>query len=284
MVTAKKKIGTVKKAAKKTAASGGASRASKSSKAAKKVAVKKAANSKKPVVSVVMPAHNAAEFIDDTIHSVLGQSFEDFELIVVDDHSTDKTLEVVGQFGDTRIRVISCKRNGGAAKARNRGVKAARGRYIAFIDADDLWQPSKLLRQVQFMEEKDCAFSFGSYVFADASGKPNGKVVRVPSTITYKQALKNTTIWTSTVMFDMKKLSKQDIEMPDVRRGQDTATWWKVLKKIDKAYGLPDVVAIYRRSDGSLSANKLVALKRTWNLYRNVEHLSIVKSWHCFSW
>lgn len=224
----KKKTGTVKAA-----------------KAASKVVRKKtkpvkAAASKKPVVSVVMPVFNGAAFIDDTIHSVLGQTFEDFELIVVDDASTDKTLEVVGQFGDARIRVIACKRNGGAAKARNRGVKAARGRYIAFIDADDLWQPSKLLRQVQFMEEKDCAFSFGSYVFADAKGRPNGKVVRVPSEI--NSAPRSSVILISTVVVDTKKFSKGSLKFSD-----DTKeTWQTILEKTGKACGLDSVVAIRR--------------------------------------
>jgi teichuronic acid biosynthesis glycosyltransferase TuaG len=173
-------------------------------------------------------------------------------------------------------------KNSGAAQARNKGIRASKGAFLCFIDADDLWQPDKLTSQLDFMAETDAAFSFTSYVFANAEGKPNGKVVRVPSTITYKQALRNTTIWTSTVMFDMSKLTKDDVEMPDVKRGQDTATWWKVLKKIDKAYGMWKVMAIYRRSDKSLSSNKLTALKRTWNLYRNVEHLNFVRSSFCF--
>lgn len=249
------------------------------------MAVKKSSKKsvlKGPLVSIVMPAYNAAGFIDDTIHSILGQTYENWELIVVDDHSSDNTLEVLKQFKSERIRVIACKKNGGAAKARNRGVRASKGAFLCFIDADDLWQPSKLERQLEFMKETGAAFSFTSYVFADSKGRPNGKVVRVPSSITYKQALKNTTIWTSTVMFDMKRLSKKDVEMVDVRRGQDTATWWKVLKKVERAYGMREVMAIYRRSDGSLSSNKLTALKRTWNLYRNVEHLNVFKSSFCF--
>ena len=239
---------------------------------------------KGPLVSVVMPVHNGEKFIDEAIHSVLGQTYDNWELIVVDDASSDSTLEILGHFSSSRIRVIALEQNGGAAKARNRGIAAARGQFICFLDADDLWQPSKLKKQLEFAKETEAAFMFGSYVFADASGRPNGKVVRVPSTITYKQALKNATIWTSTVMFDMRTLKKGDIKMPDVRRGQDTATWRKVLKKIGRAYGLGDVVAIYRRSDGTLSANKIAAMKRTWNLYRNVEHLSFLKSLHCFSW
>lgn len=247
---------------------------------ATKKSKKSALNSAKnlgPLVSIVVPMHNATDFIDETIHSVLGQTYKNWELILVDDASSDNTLEVVKQFANEKIRVISCKRNGGAAKARNRGVAAARGRYVCFLDADDLWQPSKLERQIEFMKETGAAFSYASYVFADASGRPNGKVVRVPSTITYKQALKNTTIWTSTVMFDMKKLGKKDIRMPDVK-SEDTATWWKVLRKVDCAFGMKEVMAIYRRSGKTLSSNKLVSVKRIWNLYRNCEGLNVIKS------
>ena len=134
------------------------------------------------------------------------------------------------------------------------------------------------------MKEKDCAFSFTSYEFADEKGIGNGKIVRVPKKINYREALKNTTIWTSTVMFDVKKLGKELIQMPNVKRGQDTATWWKVLKQIPYAYGIDEVLSYYRRTNDSLSSNKIRALKRTWNLYRNVEHLNIFYSFYNFCW
>jgi teichuronic acid biosynthesis glycosyltransferase TuaG len=147
-----------------------------------------------------------------------------------------------------------------------------------------LWEPHKLEKQVHFMQEKDCAFSFTGYEFADEAGVPNGKKVYVPAVISYKQALKNTTIWTSTVMFDLSKLTKSDVYMPNVRRGQDTATWWKVLKIVDSAYGVDEVLSYYRRYASSLSSNKLKALQRTWNLYRKVEHLNIFISAYSFNW
>ena len=194
-----------------------------------------------PLVSIVMPAHNAAEFIDDAIHSVLGQTYENWELLVVDDASDDNTLEVVKQFGDARIRVISCKCNGGAAKARNRGVRAARGAVLCFIDADDLWQPGKLAAQLDFMKEKDAAFVFASYVFADSKGRPNGKVVRVPSVVesSFRQFGKSSAILTSTVMFDMNKIAKADAMM-DEGKGK----WQRALEKLGQAYGMYPVMAI----------------------------------------
>ena len=145
-----------------------------------------------------------------------------------------------------------------------------------------MWDKYKLEKQVNFIKNNQCAFSFTGYEFADVNGKPTGKKVYIPHMISYRQALRNTTIWTSTVMFDMTILSKDDIYMPNVVRGQDTATWWKVLKKIKYAYGLNEILAFYRRSAGTLSSNKFIALKRTWNLYRNVEHLGFFYSLYNF--
>ena len=153
------------------------------------------------------------------------------------------------------------------------------------MDADDLWNKDKLKRQVEFMKNNNCVFSFTGYEFANEDGIGNGKIVTVPFKINYKQALKNTTIWTSTVMFDIKKLGGRElIKMPNVRRGQDTATWWKVLKTGIDAYGLNETLSLYRRSNNTLSSNKIKALKRTWNLYRNVEKLSIFTSVYNFCW
>ena len=239
-----------------------------------------------PLVSIVTPVHNGKDFFAETIETVSAQSYKNWEWIIVDDKSDDGTPEMIKKtIKDKKldnVRLIQLKENSGAAKARNTGIQASKGEYLCFLDADDLWDKEKLSKQVAFMQVGDYAFSFTGYEFADAEGKPNGKVVSVPEKISYKQALKNTTIWTSTVMFDMDKLSKEDVLMPDVRRGQDTATWWKVLKKIDYAYGLNEVLSFYRRSAGSLSSNKLTALKRTWNLYRNVEHLGFCRSCGCF--
>ncbi|MBR5647781.1 glycosyltransferase family 2 protein [Candidatus Saccharibacteria bacterium] len=235
-------------------------------------------NLKNPLVSIVTPVYNGEDFFAETIKTVLLQSYTNWEWIIVDDGSTDKTLDIIKECKSKKIKVIKSEGNDGAAKSRNKGIKASSGDFLCFLDADDLWESKKIEEQINFMREKDCAFSFTSYEFADASGKPNGRIVSVPTKITYKQALKNTTIWTSTVMFDMRKMSKEDVMMPDVWRGQDTATWWKVLKKIDYACGLNEVLSYYRRGRASLSSNKFTALKRTWNLYRNVERFGIVKS------
>ena len=238
------------------------------------------------LVSIVVPVYNAEKFLEDTINTVLNQTYTNWELILVNDCSKDNSINIINKYveQDSRIRLHNNETNSKAAVSRNNGITDSKGRFICFLDADDKWDSTKLEKQIRFMKENDYAFSFTSYEFADEKCVPNGKQVRVPNKINYKQALKNTTIWTSTVMFDMTKLSKEDIYMPNVARGQDTATWWKVLKKIDYAYGLDEVLSYYRRSEGTLSSNKFVALKRTWILYRNVEHLNIFYSMYCFFW
>lgn len=240
------------------------------------------------LVSIIVPVYNAEEFINDTIKTVQDQTYKNWELIMIDDCSTDRSTEQILKYKSDKIKLIKLKKNSGAAICRNTGMKEAKGRYIAFLDADDLWKKEKLEVQLEFMKDKKCAFSFTGYEFADKDGVGNGKIVKVPEKINYKQALKNTTIWTSTVMFNMNKLKKEDIYMPDVKRGQDTATWWKVLKTGVEAYGLNKNLSIYRRSTGTLSSNKFKALKRTWDLYRNVERLNIFYSlynflWYCFN-
>ena len=232
-------------------------------------------------VSIVVPVYNAEDCISDTIMSVLKQSYNEYELLLVDDSSTDNSRGIMAGFLSDRVRMIENTEAKGAAGARNSGIGEATGRYIAFLDADDLWDPDKLTRQVRFMKEKDAAFSYTGYEFADERGRGLGKIVRVPETITYREALKNTTIFTSTVMFDMNLLHKEDILMPYVK-SEDTATWWKVLKKTETAYGLDESLTLYRRMGKSLSSNKLEAIRRIWNLYRKTEKLGLLYSIYCF--
>jgi len=232
------------------------------------------------LVSVVIPVYNAESCIGDTIKSIQAQSYTNWEIIMVDDGSSDRSVEIMKELVTDNISLIEAGK-GSAAKARNKGIEAAKGRFIAFLDADDLWDPEKLTKQLAFMEEHDAAFTFTGYEFADEYGVSVKKLVQVPLKITYKQALKNTTIFTSTVIFDMKKLTKEQIMMPDIK-SEDTATWWKVLKTGITAYGLNEGLTLYRRQSGTLSANKIEAIRRIWNLYRKAEGLSVPYSCLCF--
>lgn len=240
------------------------------------------------MVSIIVPVYNAASYIEETISMVRRQSYQDWELILVNDCSKDESLSVIESYlkrqPDDRIRVIDKKVNEGAAKARNTGLDAATGRYIAFLDADDLWYPEKLTKEMQFMEKRGVGFVFSGYEFGDEEGIPTGKATRVPKTLTYKQALTRTVIFTSTVLFDTEIVDKELIYMPNVP-SEDSATWWKILKTGIVAYGIDERLVVYRRPGKSLSSDKTKAVKRIWNLYRNVEKLNFIYSAVCmFFW
>lgn len=242
----------------------------------------------KETVSIITPVYNVKKFITETMDCVRNQTYPDWELLLVEDGSSDGTPEAINEYisrtGDGRIRLIVLPSNVGAARARNKGLEEANGRYIAYLDADDLWVPEKLEKELAFMQEKQAAFAFTGYEFADENGKGTGKIVRVPETLSYKEALKNTTIFTTTVMFDTERIPKEMLEMP-VIKSEDTALWWKVLRSGYTAYGLDENLVKYRRAGKSLSSNKLEALRRIWNLYRKAEGMNILSSaWHFCFW
>jgi len=233
------------------------------------------------MISIITPVYKAEKYIRQTIESVLAQTYTDWELILVDDCSPDGSADVIRSFDDPRIRLICQQTNTGAAEARNRGIREAKGRYIAFLDADDIWYSNKLDSELQFMGRQDAGFVFCSYEFGDEEAVPTGKMVRVPKKLTYREALSRTVIFTSTVMIDTQKIGKPF--MPDVK-SEDTATWWDILKKAETAYGLDQALVIYRRPDSSLSSDKKEAVRRIWNLYKR-EGLSFpAASLHMFRW
>ena len=237
------------------------------------------------MVSVVVPVYHAEKYIEETMDCVCAQTYLNWEMLLVVDGPEDPTVEVIQKYlektGEKRIRLFIQDKNQGAALARNRGVAEAKGRYIAYLDADDLWMPDKLEKEVNFVKQKDAAFAFTGYEFADENGKGTGKVVKVPEKLTYKEALKNTTIFTTTVMFDTEKIDKAMLKMPNMR-SEDTALWWRILREGYTAYGLNENLVLYRRPAVSLSSNKIVAIKRIWNLYRQAEKLSIPYSCYNF--
>ncbi|MBO4679442.1 MAG: glycosyltransferase family 2 protein [Lachnospiraceae bacterium] len=236
------------------------------------------------MISIIVPVYNAEKFIKETVKSVLNQTYTDFELLLVDDCSKDGSVQAIESFEDPRVILLKQEQNAGAYAARNRGLKEAKGRYIAFIDSDDLWEPCKLERELAFMEREDAGFVFTGYEFADENCVGTGKVVKVPHTITFKQALSNTTIFTSTVLIDREKIPDELIEMPHIA-SEDTATWWRILKAGHIGYGLNENLVKYRRSKGSLSSDKIEALRRIWGLYRKIAGLSVVSSaWYFVGW
>lgn len=239
----------------------------------------------KELVSIIVPVYNANKYIEATVKTVQEQSYENWELLLVDDGSTDGSTETIKRIveADVTNRIVPLfpEEHGSAARARNFGLEHAKGRYIAFLDADDLWEKDKLTEELSFMKEKEAGFVFTGYEFADANGKGTGKVVKVPETLSYKQALKNTTIFTSTVLIDLEKIDRSLVMMPEMK-SEDTATWYKILRNGNLAYGLDKNLVKYRRVAQSLSSNKLEAIRRIWNLYRKAEKLSVVYSAYNF--
>lgn len=233
----------------------------------------------KELISIIVPVYNVEKYILETIDSVKRQTYTNWELLLVEDGSKDKTVEVIEQYlqetGEQRVKLIRLPQNVGAAGARNHGMELARGRYVAYLDADDLWRPEKLEHEIAFMREKDCAFAFTGYEFADENGVGLGKIVHVPEQLDYEEALGNTTIFTSTVMFDTAKIEKDMLMMPKVK-SEDTALWWQILRQGYTAYGLDENLVNYRRAGKSLSSNKLEAIRRIWKLYER-EQLSLGK-------
>lgn len=238
-------------------------------------------------ISIVMPVYNAAPWLARTVELVQRQTCPDWELILVDDHSADESARIAAGLAeaDGRIRLL-CQKNGvkGAANARNLGTCRARGRYLAFLDADDVWKADKLEKELAFLKEKNAAFVFTAYEFGDENGAGTGKIVHVPEKLTYRQALSRTVIFTSTVLFDRAKIPEELLLMPDVK-SEDTAAWWRILRSGYTAYGLDENLAIYRRPKKSLSSNKAAALSRIWKLYRKQEKLSVLCSaWYFCFW
>ena len=174
------------------------------------------------------------------------------------------------------------RKNQGAAIARNIAVKNGTGRYIAYLDSDDRWKQDKLEKQVKFMLNKGCGFSCTSYEVVDSMGKSLNKIVHMLDKVDYRGFLTNNLLQTVGIMVDTNKVGKEYLEMPNIRRRQDAATWMQILKAGYPCYGLYEVLAEYRRTPKSLSSNKFKAVIGTWKLYREVEQLPFLLSCYCF--
>lgn len=234
-----------------------------------------------PAVSVVTPVWNAAATLAETVASVREQTFADWEMLLVDDGSTDgsRALAEALAAADPRIRLLVQEANTGAAAARNRAIRAARGRFIAFLDADDLWRPEKLARQVPVLAAGH-PLVFAAYRRIAADGRPLG-IVRPPARVSRSDLLKGNAIGCLTAVYDTAALGR--VEMPQVARRQDYGLWLELLRRTPHAHGLPEVLADYRVRAGSLSADKRAAARATWALLREVEGLPRHRAAWCFA-
>lgn len=237
------------------------------------------------LVSVITPAYNSAKFIEETIASVRSQTYSNWEMLVIDDCSEDNTCEVVEKIAtvDRRIKLIRLRENVGVGMARNIAIKAAKGRFIAFLDSDDLWLPQKLEKQIKFMIENNVAFSYTQYQRILENGNIVSGIVTIPKSLTYWELLKNTAIAILTVVIDIEKTGL--IEMVSQRSYSsyaDLLLWLSLLKKGLIAYGIQENLALYRIVEGSMSSNKLKNAIGVWKIYRQIEKLNLpVASW-CF--
>lgn len=217
-------------------------------------------------VSVVIPAYNTAKFIKNTLNSVISQTYSNLEIIVIDDASTDDTLNVIKSFKDKRIVLLKNKVNLGVSDTRNRGIRKATGRFLCFLDSDDIWDKMKVERQVASMKESKADISCTDYYFCSSKGEVKS-YVKVPSLISYEYALKNTTIFISTVMIDLDKVDREDVHMLPYTIAQDTLLFWGLLKKYDVIHGFNGIPSKYIRRKGSLSANKIKAVIGSFRAY-----------------
>lgn len=233
------------------------------------------------LVSIITPSYNSAHFITKTIESVIEQTYQEWEIIIVDDCSTDNSIDIVKEYQtkDSRVKLIQLARNSGPAVARNKAIEEARGRYIAFLDSDDIWFSQKLEKQIPFMKEKDAVLSYTSYQKIEEDGTPRG-TVKVPVSVNYKKMLNSNYIPCSTAVLDSYKLGK--VLMPNILKRQDYGLWLKILKMGHIAYGINEPLAYYRVRRCSVSSNKLIAAKYQWKVYREVEKLDIFNSAYHF--
>lgn len=222
------------------------------------------------MVSIVMPSYNTGKYIKETIESVLAQSYSNWELIIVDDCSTDNTDDVVSQYlKDNRIRYLKNETNSGAAVSRNRALREAKGKWIAFLDSDDLWEPEKLKNQISFMENNDYHFSYTNYVEINEESLLNGKSVTGPKRITKHGMYNYCWMGCLTVMYNAEKVGL--IQIADIKKNNDYAMWLKVCKKAN-CYLLDETLARYRKRSGSISNHGYMKLiKWHYKLYREAE-------------
>jgi len=230
------------------------------------------------LVSVIIPIFNSEKFISKTLDSVINQTYKNYEIIIVDDCSLDKSYEMIKKYlvEYSNIIYLKLEKNSGAAIARNKALELAHGRYVAFLDSDDLWYKKKLEKQLMLLKSKKCVISYTAIEIIDENDKLLKNKRNVINEINYNFLLKNTMIATSTVVID-RNISG-DFAMPLIRSGQDYATWLMLLRNGDIACGINEVLVKYRKCKGSLSSRKYKNIKKVWKIQVYNEHIQPAKA------
>ena len=236
---------------------------------------------KQEKVSIIVPMYNAEKFIGKTIESVLSQTYKNWEMLIMNDVSTDNSFAVVSEFAkkDERIKIVNTEKNVGVVKGRNYLIDLASGKYIAFLDADDYWHNEKLEKQVKFMKEKNASISCTEYTRITENGEKINEIV-IKSEISNSDMLKNNDLGCLTVMYDVEKVGKRYFK--ELEKNEDYVLWLEIVKDVKIIYGLKENLAYYRVLDNSRSSNKVKTAKVRWEIYRKVEKLSFLKSVYYF--
>lgn len=231
------------------------------------------------MVSIIMPAYNCEKYISDAINSVQNQVYKKWELIIVDDNSTDNTRKIIEKYLELDKRIIAYynKTNHGAAYSRNKAIKYAKGEFIAFLDSDDLWNKNKLEIQIMFMRKSKCNFTCTYYKKIDEKGADKGVIIKNKETLKYKDLLKNCP-GNSTVIYNAKKLGK--FYIPNIRKRNDYVMWLRVIKKAKEMRTVEQILGCHRVRQGSLSKNKIDLIRYHWIVYRKFENLNILYSFY----
>lgn len=233
------------------------------------------------LVSIITPSYNSARFIKETIESIIAQTYTNWELLITDDCSTDETVAIVQDYcqKDARIKLFVLDENGGAGRCRNHSIAHASGRFIAFCDSDDYWNPLKLEKQLRFMCNQSCALSYSSYMTVTESGVIEGIRVATKRQTIFSM-LCNNGIGCLSAIYDTEKVDK--VYMPTLRKRQDWGLWLTILKKCKIAYGMKEPLAYYRIRTNSISSQKKSLVKFNIAVYREVMNFSLIKSYFYF--
>lgn len=228
------------------------------------------------LVSIIMPLYNAADFVKETIESVLAQTYQNWELLITNDCSTDHSVQIVRSFDDLRIKLFHNEKNSGAATTRNTSIAQASGRWIAFLDSDDLWDKEKLEKHLDFMVQKNAALSMTHYRIMNGEGEIVKEFCPEKEYYVYKDVLKQCTLSCSTVIYDAQKLGK--VLMPQAEKREDLAYWLLLMRDGEKAWCLPELLTTYKVHANSVSSNKGKMIKYQWRVYRRNERIGFVAS------
>lgn len=233
-----------------------------------------------PLVSIITPLYNSEKFIAETIESVLAQTYKNWEMLIVNDYSKDNGAKIVEEYvkKDKRIKLFNNEKNMGVSFTRNRAIDLSQGKYVAFLDSDDVWHKEKLEKQIKFMEDNNLSLTYTSYTKMNEDGSLRG-TINVPEKLNYKELLKNCLINCISGVYLKEKFKNIYFRKTKV---EDYIFWLEMFKKIDFAYGIQESLAYYRVSNNSRSSNKIDIVKFHWKIYREIEKLSLMESIYYF--